>query len=504
MRGIALVFVVSWCLVVRSGLCSPVPPSFPSSFTVSYSLLSPESHSDWWEQEDVVYDAVSQRVSIRIYKGSGGFSVVIDFPSKVAYNIGSMFEDYVCWGLPYNAAFPEPPDFQSYQYVKTEYLNDILCDVFQLHTDVGNNTLWAASAFPNSLVRVDEVQVMTFSDTPVHVIHDIHNYGVGDAFGFGAFSVPEDCTFFYDPALEGTVMSYLTHFLSVPSKPDLELPENILSMLLNDKTLPWTAGPNTFSGRIIEQVTASLNSFTVPETTHNVVQTQANEIPLSFDARDQWSYCPWTVRDQGSCDSCWAHGLVEVSEARKCIETNGEFSKRLSVQFPVSCDFDDWGCSGGSLDRGWLFMVSKGTVLDECLPYENQTMNGASGICPSTCQDGSPFSYFKSSSAYTIAPGETSIQDEILAYGPIATIYNVYLDQVFYKSGVYVHKYGPLLGSHCVMIVGWGIDQESSLPYWTVVNSWGTDFGEQGLFRILRGSNECGIESVLFANHMLS
>jgi len=42
-------------------------------------------------------------------------------------------------------------------------------------------------------------------------------------------------------------------------------------------------------------------------------------------------------------------------------------------------------------------------------------------------------------------------------------------------------------------LVGWGVD--NGTPYWTCVNSWNVYWGETGLFRILRGSNECGIES---------
>ena len=33
------------------------------------------------------------------------------------------------------------------------------------------------------------------------------------------------------------------------------------------------------------------------------------------------------------------------------------------------------------------------------------------------------------------------------------------------------------------------------MPYWLVANSWSPHWGEKGFFKILRGANECGIET---------
>ena len=66
-----------------------------------------------------------------------------------------------------------------------------------------------------------------------------------------------------------------------------------------------------------------------------------------------------------------------------------------------------------------------------------------------------------------------------------------------YKSGVYHHINGSSLGGHSVKIIGWGI--ENDVPYWLVANSWNEDWGDKGLFKIKRGSNECGIEKEVVA-----
>ena len=57
-------------------------------------------------------------------------------------------------------------------------------------------------------------------------------------------------------------------------------------------------------------------------------------------------------------------------------------------------------------------------------------------------------------------------------------------------------KFNPIeITNHAVLVVGYGIDKESDMKYWIVKNSWGTSWGEDGYFRIRRGTNELSIES---------
>ncbi|KAF6199518.1 hypothetical protein GE061_007544 [Apolygus lucorum] len=76
--------------------------------------------------------------------------------------------------------------------------------------------------------------------------------------------------------------------------------------------------------------------------------------------------------------------------------------------------------------------------------------------------------------------------------GPIVAGFVMYEDFLFYKSGVYQHVGGKPLAGHAVRVLGWGT--EDSTPYWLVANSWNRDWGDQGLFKIKRGSNECEFE----------
>ena len=79
-----------------------------------------------------------------------------------------------------------------------------------------------------------------------------------------------------------------------------------------------------------------------------------------------------------------------------------------------------------------------------------------------------------------------------MSKGPISVTFDVYEDFMVYKSGVYQHKTGHLLGGHAVKMLGWGV--ENGTIFWLCANSWNSEWGSNGFFKILRGRNECGIE----------
>merc|ERR1711959_284066 len=52
--------------------------------------------------------------------------------------------------------------------------------------------------------------------------------------------------------------------------------------------------------------------------------------------------------------------------------------------------------------------------------------------------------------------------------------------------------------THAVLVVGWGENKHQG-KYWVVKNSWGSNWGENGYFRIKRGVDSCAIESMSVA-----
>ncbi|KIH67756.1 papain family cysteine protease [Ancylostoma duodenale] len=104
--------------------------------------------------------------------------------------------------------------------------------------------------------------------------------------------------------------------------------------------------------------------------------------------------------------------------------------------------------------------------------------------------------------SFYLPNNETSIRQEIFETGPVVAAFNVYEDFRYYKGGIYVHKWGKQTGAHAVKVIGWGT--EDGTDYWLIANSWNTEWGENGYFRIVRGINNCGIEEQMVAGLMKS
>jgi len=240
-------------------------------------------------------------------------------------------------------------------------------------------------------------------------------------------------------------------------------------------------------GAELSPISEHLNQ-TRPQSIYDAIPN--DDVPSDFDSRTQWPDLIHPIRDQQACGSCWAFSASEVLSDRVAIAT-GKASPVLSPEDLVSCDRVDQGCSGGNLPSAWKYLTEKGVVTDACMPYT--AGDGIAPRCRRKCADSETFVRTKAQSAYAIN-GVANMQKDIMTNGPIQVGFRVFRSFMNYKSGIYHKHIWELLpeGGHAVKIIGWGV--EDRVNYWTVANSWNTDWGEEGFFRIVRGKNACDIE----------
>ncbi|KHN71837.1 Cathepsin B-like cysteine proteinase 4, partial [Toxocara canis] len=74
------------------------------------------------------------------------------------------------------------------------------------------------------------------------------------------------------------------------------------------------------------------------------------------------------------------------------------------------------------------------------------------------------------------------LKREIYLFGPVLACFTVYEDFQHYSSGIY-HPFtfpeSQELYGHCAKLLGWG--EENGEEYWLYMNTWGREWGEDGL-----------------------
>jgi cathepsin B len=292
--------------------------------------------------------------------------------------------------------------------------------------------------------------------------------------------------------------------------------EDMVSEINSIKGNTWTAGMNSrFEGMSVDEVRTWLGALSGGELLPAREEFANADIPDSFDSRDNWKDCAdiiGHIRDQSECGSCWAFGGAEAMSDRHCIASKAAIKVQLSTEDLVSCCGScGMGCNGGFPQSAWQYGVNPGLVSETDYPYfdtpcEHHTNGtkyrkcGASKPTPSCDQSKTTGKKYTMKNAYSVGGvfgAAKKIQQEIMENGPVEGAFSVYEDFLTYKSGVYTHKSGQMLGGHAIKILGWGV--ENGVDYWLVANSWNEDWGDQGYFKILRGKNECGIEGGVVA-----
>lgn len=176
-------------------------------------------------------------------------------------------------------------------------------------------------------------------------------------------------------------------------------------------------------------------------------------------------------------------------EAHALISSNTTSGPNFSEQQLIDCAHNDnYGCSGGLPSYAFNYIRDHGISSEEIYPYV---------ALDDTCYFSGNMTKATTTGPHNITAGNEDELHAALAHsGPVSVAFQVFGDFRNYESGVYTStdcKNGPMDVNHAVLAVGYGHDTTSDLPYYTIKNSWGGSWGNQGYFAMHSGLNMCGV-----------
>nr|XP_058925994.1 cathepsin W isoform X1 [Kogia breviceps] len=178
----------------------------------------------------------------------------------------------------------------------------------------------------------------------------------------------------------------------------------------------------------------------------------------------------------------------------------------------LDCDRCGNGCKGGFVWDAFVTVLNySGLASDKDYPFKGNSK-------PHRCLAKKHKKVAWIQDFIMLQPCEQSIARYLATQGPITVTINKKLLQQYQKGVIKATPTtcDPQLVDHSVLLVGFGKSKSAegrqaeavsswshphprySIPYWILKNSWGANWGEEGYFRLHRGSNTCGITKYPF------
>merc|ERR1711936_98110 len=209
-----------------------------------------------------------------------------------------------------------------------------------------------------------------------------------------------------------------------------------------------------------------------------------------------------SVKDQGSCGSCWSFGGAAAFEGAMCLDGQQDCTtwSGASEQQLVGCggkdDTDlgpyyDMACNGGWIDNALYYVLTTGYIDGyDSYPYvSGSTKKAGSCVADPANSVGS-----LSNCGATTKNSETELTAALSQVGPVGIAIDAGgIGFQLYSGGVYVsNTCSSSRLNHAVTAVGYGdLDGQD---YFTVKNSWGTVWGDQGyILMAANRNNQCGV-----------
>jgi len=243
---------------------------------------------------------------------------------------------------------------------------------------------------------------------------------------------------------------------------------------------------------------------------HSSFLQEKKELPKQklWDDLQTFAY----VKNQGECGSCWAIASSTVIEAHHEIYSGKHtiFSTQQIVDCtpnPRHCG-GEGGCKGATAELAFDWVLKNGISPSSAIPYKgpggkcttgpswsNGTPSAAILLAAKSPAAGHGGASIGMNSWSTLPKNEYEPLMRALAEsGPAAV--SVAADTWFmYEEGIFNGCPKDAVINHAVVAIGYG--EEKGKTFWTIQNSWGADWGEEGLIKLERHvkGDYCGMNN---------
>jgi hypothetical protein len=220
------------------------------------------------------------------------------------------------------------------------------------------------------------------------------------------------------------------------------------------------------------------------------VQINATKINYEFEYSNLPSFFSWKdidgvdyttpIKDQSPAPTCEAYALVASLETLMQYQMGELYSPDLS-----ECHL--YFYPGGTIEQGYVnlidaadYLVEYGVPDEGCFPDPHRNFD-----YPFESLEGWENRTVKIQDWGWVNKDVESIKSALINYGPLIMCFHFPQDFYYYSGGVYEYTGGNWVGGHVVAIVGY----DDSNNCWIVKNSWGSNWGEDGWFRLSYDSN---------------
>lgn len=242
---------------------------------------------------------------------------------------------------------------------------------------------------------------------------------------------------------------------------------------VSDKSLKQLAGTKSevFKAKLRAVKSAGPALPDAPEARFDLIQKTGGEFPAV---------------NQGACGSCWIFGAVASLHANILLQDN-DFDGDPSEQYLLNIHQATRGdpCEGGWFEDSLKYLRDYGTVNESDLPYQGRGGAFVKQTDP-PFRATATFGYVDDSRE---VPSVDDLKRHIKAFGSVVCA--VYVGDQFqnYGGGAF-NSSETGQPNHAVTLVGW--DNNDHNGVWILRNSWGREWGEQGLMRIKWGTAKIG------------